>query len=99
MGSREGGNLKRVFYCIERNEEISMKKTLVTCLAVVALFAIASSAVAVTCTVDKRPELVLDFNIALTGFDVQSMRMTGILSGKLPSTGDFDTKGNLIDAC
>jgi hypothetical protein len=148
MGSREGGNLKRVFFCIERNEEISMKKTLVTCLAVVALFAIASSAVAITCTVDKRPaatllvpyfassfntdgspdgtgvdtivtianasdapmiahvnvfnkrsELVLDFNIALTGFDVQSMRMSGILSGHLPTTGDFDTKGNLIDAC
>jgi hypothetical protein len=125
-----------------------MKKTLVTCLAVVALFAIASSAVAITCTVDKRPaatllvpyfaasfntdgspdgtgidtiitianasdapmiahvnvfnkrsELVLDFNIALTGFDVQSMRMTGILSGHLPTTGDFDSKGNLIDAC
>jgi hypothetical protein len=148
MGSREGGNLKRVFYCIERNEEISMKKTLVTCLAVVALFAIASSAVAITCTVDKRPaatllvpyfaasfnadgsvdgtgidtivtianasdapmvahvnvfnkrsELVLDFNIALTGFDVQSMRMSGIISGHLPTTGETDAKGNLIDAC
>ena len=36
-----------------------MKKTLVTCLAVVALFAIASSAVAITCTVDKRPAATL----------------------------------------
>jgi hypothetical protein len=137
-----------VFYCIERNEEISMKKTLVTCLAVVALFAIASSAVAITCTVDKRPaatllvpyfaasfnadgsidgtgidtlvtianasdapmiahvnvfnkrsELVLDFNVALTGFDVQSWRMSAVLSGKLPTTGETDAKGNLIDAC
>jgi len=125
-----------------------MKKTLVTCLAVVALFAIASSAVAITCTVDKRPaatllvpyfassfnsdgsvdgtgidtivsianassapmiahvnvfnkrsELVLDFNIALSGFDVQAFRMTDIISGHLPTTGDFDSKGNLIDAC
>ena len=148
MGSREGGNLKRVFFCIERNEEISMKKTLVTCLAVVALFAIASSAVAITCTVDKRPaatllvpyfaasfnsdgsingsgidtivtianasaapmvahvnvfnkrsELVLDFNVALTGYDVQSMRMTSIISGKLPTTGETNSKGVLIDAC
>ena len=100
-----------------------MKKTLMTCLAIAALFAIASSAGAITCTVDQHPaatllvptsrrassgrhssvgpgardtlvtignassapmiahvnvfnertELVLDFNIALTGFDVQSV--------------------------
>jgi hypothetical protein len=148
MGSREGGNLKRVFFCIERNEEISMKKTLVTCSAIVAMLAIAGSAFAITCTVDKRPaatllvpyfassfntdgsvdgtgidtivtianasaapmiahvnvfnkrsELVLDFNIALTGFDVQAMRMSDVISGHLPTTGDFDSKGNLIDAC
>jgi hypothetical protein len=114
-----------------------MKKTLVTCLVVVALFAIASSASAIICTIDQRPAatllvpyfqaafnsdgtpttgaasldtyvtianassapmiahvsvynersfLVLDFNIALTGFDVQAMSMAGVLSGSLPVT-------------
>jgi hypothetical protein len=115
-----------------------MKKTLMTCLAVVALLAIASGAGAITCTVDQRPAatllvpyfavsfdaegdpvrtgtdardtlvtignassapmlahvtvfnersaLVLDFNIALTGFDLHSMSMALILSGQLPST-------------
>jgi hypothetical protein len=115
-----------------------MKKTLLTCLAVVALFAIATSAMAITCTIDQRPaatllipyfqatfnpdgtilgtgttsldtlvtignassapmiahvnvfnertELVLDFNIALTGFDCQSMSMASTLQGFLPAT-------------
>ncbi|HYK42547.1 MAG TPA: hypothetical protein VE007_09160 [Thermoanaerobaculia bacterium] len=119
-----------------------MKKTLVTCAVLVALFAVAGSASAVTCTVDQRPAatllvpwfqvtfnpdgspqtttspalapafdtivtignasaaptiahvsvfnersvLVLDFNIALTGFDIQAMRMSEILRGNLPST-------------
>jgi hypothetical protein len=115
-----------------------MKKTLLTCMAVLALFAIAGSASAITCTVDTRPAatllvphfsvslnddatvkrgtpdsfdtllaignasgapmlahvsvwnarsaLVLDFMVALTGFDVQSFRMSDILSGNLPST-------------
>jgi hypothetical protein len=115
-----------------------MKKTLMTCLAIAALFAIAGSASAITCTIDQRPaatllvpyfeatfnpdgtplgaganardtlvticnassapmiahvnvfsertELVLDFNIALTGFDCQSMSMARVLSGFLPST-------------
>jgi hypothetical protein len=116
-----------------------MKKTLVTCVAVVALFAIASGAFAITCTTDQRPaatllipyfqatfnpetlaadtssaasldtlvtignassapmiahvnvfnersELVLDFNVALTGFDIQSWSMASLLSGNLPST-------------
>ena len=36
-----------------------MKKTLLTCLAVVALFAIASSATAITCTIDQRPAATL----------------------------------------
>jgi len=116
-----------------------MKKTLMACLAVVALFAIANTATAVTCTLDQRPgatllvpyfqvtidpvtgaydgssllsrdtivtianassapmvahvnvydrqsEIQLDFNIALTGFDVQSMRMSDIITGHLPVT-------------
>ena len=117
-----------------------MKKTLLTCLAIVAVLAIASSASAITCTVDQRPAatllvpyfqvsygpggelnntgagardtivtianassapmiahvnvfdrqstLVLDFNIALTGFDVQAMRMSDVLGGILPASGD-----------
>lgn len=127
-----------------------MKKTLMTCMAIVALFALASSAYAITCTVDQRPaatllvpyfevtynpdgtplgtglnardtlvticnasaapmishwnvfnertELVLDFNIALTGFDCQSVAMSAILSGHIPSTG-FVSGGVLRDAC
>ncbi len=115
-----------------------MKKTLVTCMAVVALVALAASAGAITCTTDQRPaatllipyfqatfnadgtvlgtgsssldtlvtignassapmiahvnvwnersELVLDFNIALTGFDIQSFSMASILRGNLPIT-------------
>jgi hypothetical protein len=121
-----------------------MKKTFLTCMAVVALLAIASGAGAITCTTDQRPaatllipyfqatfnldgsicgsvpctaggnaaldtlvtignassapmiahvavwsertELVLDFNIALTGFDIQSFSVADILHGKLPET-------------
>lgn len=115
-----------------------MKKTLVACLAIAALFAIAGSASAITCTIDQRPaatllipyfqstfnadgtvlgtgaaaldtlvtignassapmlahvsvysdrtELVLDFNIALTGFDIQSFSVASILRGNLPVT-------------
>jgi len=115
-----------------------MKKTLMTCLAIATLFAIAMSASAITCTIDQRPAatllvpyfeatfapdgnplgtgpdsrdtlvticnassapmiahvnvfnertaLVLDFNIALTGFDCQSMSMARVLSGFLPAT-------------
>jgi hypothetical protein len=115
-----------------------MKKTLLACLAVAALLAIASPAFAITCTVDQRPaatllvpyfqvsvdsngnvinggsaaldtivtianassapmiahvsvfnqysELALDFNIALTGFDVQAMRISDVISGTLPVT-------------
>jgi len=36
-----------------------MKKTLVTCAVLVALFAVAGSASAVTCTVDQRPAATL----------------------------------------
>ncbi len=115
-----------------------MKKTLMTCMAVIALFALAGSASAITCTIDQRPaatllvpyfeatfnpdgtplgtgtsardtlvticnassapmiahatvwnertELVLDFDIALTGFDCHSMSIARILSGFLPAT-------------
>ena len=122
-----------------------MKKTLFTCLAVLAVFAIASSAAAVTCTIDQRPGcdaarpvlpgqlrsrtatpittgvgardtivtimnassapmiahvdvydrqtiIRLDFDIALTGFDVQPMRMSDILSGFLPVTSNGDRR-------
>src|SRR5262245_50882152 len=127
-----------------------MKKTLLTCMAVVALFAFASAAGAITCTVDQHPaatllvpyfqvsvdadgvpigtgptardtlvtignasaapmiahvnvfnertELVLDFNIALTGFDVQSFAMSSLITGVLPQTGYFSS-GTLRDAC
>ena len=115
-----------------------MKKTLLTCMAVVALLAVASGAGAITCTIDQRPaatllvpyfaatfnadgtvlntgataldtlvtignassapmlahvsvwsertELVLDFNIALTGFDIQSFSVAQVLRGFLPVT-------------
>ena len=114
-----------------------MKKTLVACMAIAALFALASGAGAITCTVDQRPAatllvpyfevavnpdatpatgaakfdtlvtianassapmiahvnvynersvLVLDYNVALTGFDVQAMSMAAVLTGNLPST-------------
>lgn len=115
-----------------------MKKTFLTCTAVLALFAIAGGAGAITCTIDQRPAatllvprfavslnadstvdnsspasvdtlvaignassapmiahvsvfntrstLVLDFNVALTGFDIQTWRMSDVLSGFLPST-------------
>ena len=36
-----------------------MKKTLMTCLAIAALFAIAGSASAITCTIDQRPAATL----------------------------------------
>ena len=35
---------------------------------------------------NERSELVLDFNIALTGFDIQSLSMASVLRGNLPST-------------
>jgi hypothetical protein len=124
-----------------------MKKTLMTCLAIVAVLAIASSAAAVTCTVDQRPAatllvpyfqvsfdadgnlvtvgvgardtivtianasaapmiahvnlfdrysvLQLDFNVALTGFDVQAMRLSDVITGSLPDTVNADGE----DAC
>jgi hypothetical protein len=129
-----------------------MKKTLMTCLAIAALFAIATSASAITCTIDQRPaatllvpyfeatfnpdgtplgsgaggrdtlvticnassapmiahvnvfnertELVLDFNIALTGFDCQSMSMAGVLAGFLPATPITSSHvASVNDAC
>src|SRR5215467_8075956 len=139
MGSREG-RISSVFFSeVNCNEEISiMKKTFLTCMAVVALLAIAASAGAITCTIDQRPsatllipyfqatfntdgtiqgtgasaldtlvtignassapmiahvsvfsertELVLDFNIALTGFDIQSFSVASVLRGNLPQT-------------
>jgi hypothetical protein len=127
-----------VFFLVNCNEEISMKKTFLTCMAILALFAIAGSAGAITCTIDQRPAatllvprfavslnadatvkrgtpdsydtliaignassapmiahvsvfnrrstLVLDFNVALTGFDIQTWRMSDVISGTIPST-------------
>jgi hypothetical protein len=115
-----------------------MKKTFLTCMAILVLFAIAGSAGAITCTIDQRPAatllvprfgvslnldstikrgtpdsfdtliaignassapmiahvsvfnarstLVLDFNVALTGFDVVTWRMSDVISGLIPST-------------
>ncbi|MEP6993577.1 MAG: hypothetical protein ABI968_03570, partial [Acidobacteriota bacterium] len=107
-----------------------MKKTLMTCLTVAILLAIAATATAITCTVDQRPaatllvpyfqvgrsgldaldtivtignassapmiahvnvydrfsRLRLDFNIALSGFDVQAFRMSDIITGTLTNT-------------
>jgi hypothetical protein len=37
---------------------------------------------------DRNSSFLLDFNIALTGFDVQAMRMSDVLAGNLPSAGD-----------
>jgi hypothetical protein len=118
-----------------------MKKTLMTCLAIAMLLALAGTASAITCTIDQRPgatllvpyfqvsvsgtdivgsgpdardtivtianassapmiahvnvynrysDLVLDFNIALTGYDVQAMRMSDVISGILPVTVNSD---------
>ena len=116
-----------------------MKKALIACLAIAAVFAIANPASAVTCTSDQHPAatllvpyfqvsydttgalvstgpgardtivtianasaapmvahvsvfdrnsvFLLDFNVALTGFDVQAMRMSDIIAGTLPSAG------------
>ncbi len=116
-----------------------MKKVFIACLAVAAVFAIANTASAVTCTSDQHPaatllvpyfqvsydgsgnlvstgagardtivtianassapmvahvsvfdrnsSFLLDFNVALTGFDVQAMRVSDILAGNLPSAG------------
>ena len=115
-----------------------MKKTLTYLLVVVALVALASSASAITCTIDQRPAAtllipyfqvqlnpatgaevtdssrtdtlitvvnassqatlahvviwnrrsvpILDFNIALTAFDVVNWSMADVLTGTLPST-------------
>lgn len=129
-----------------------MKKTLMTCMAIAVLFAVATSASAITCTIDQRPaatllvpyfeatfapdgtplgaganardtlvticnasaapmlahvnvfnertELVLDFNIALTGFDCQSMSMARVLSGFLPATPiGTNHAASTADAC
>jgi hypothetical protein len=153
MGSLEGRKLKRVyFFAVKRYEEISMKKTLVTCMALVALLAFAGSATAITCTIDNRPAatllvpyfqasfnpdltvlgtganaldtlvtignassapmiahvnvfnersiLVLDFNIALTGFDIQSFSVASVLRGNLPQTPVLTTHAvSANDAC
>ena len=116
-----------------------MKKTLTYLLVVMALVAVASSAMAVTCTIDQRPAAtllvpyfqvhlnadgsvdtsgtrtdtlitvvnassaatlahvviwnrrsvpLLDFNIALTGYDIVGWSMEDVLTGTIPSTPD-----------
>jgi hypothetical protein len=126
-----------------------MKKALIACLAIVSVFAIASTATAITCTIDQRPAatllvpyfqvsygpagelissgigardtlvtivnassapmiahvnvfsrestLLLDFNVALTGWDVQAMRLSDILAGNLPNSSDSAAIG--FDVC
>ncbi len=44
---------------------------------------------------DRQSALVLDFNVALTPFDVQAMRMSDVLGGILPDT----VNGSGEDAC
>ena len=44
---------------------------------------------------DRESVLVLDFNVALTGFDVQAMRMSDIINGNLPDT----VNGSGLDTC
>jgi hypothetical protein len=116
-----------------------VKKTLTYLLVVMALVAVASSAMAVTCTIDQRPAAtllvpyfqvhlnadgsvdtsstrtdtlitvvnassaatlahvviwnrrsvpLLDFNIALTGYDIVGWSMEDVLTGTIPSTPD-----------
>ncbi len=124
-----------------------MKKVLIACLAIAAVFAFANSATAITCTLDQHPaatllvpyfqvstdgnggivtsgigardtiltlvnassapmiahvnvydrfsEIQLDFNVALSGFDVQAMAMSQIITGHLPVT--LNSKGD--DVC
>ena len=119
-----------------------MKKTLTYLLVVMALVAVASSAMAVTCTIDQHPAAtllvpyfqvhlnadgsvdtsatrtdtlitvvnassaatlahvviwnrrsipLLDFNIALTGYDIVGWSMEDVLTGTIPSTPDNGT--------
>src|SRR5450755_2588483 len=57
------------FRTVNCNEEISMKKTLMTCLAVAVVLAVASSAFAITCTVDQRPAATLLIPYFQVSFD------------------------------
>ena len=54
-----------------------MKKTLLTCLAVVALFAVASPASAITCTVDQRPAATLLVPYFQVSYDTDGNLITG----------------------
>jgi hypothetical protein len=132
----------------EWNEEISMKKLLISVVAIGVLMAVAGSASAVTCTIDQHPAAtllvpyfraafnadgspvvgtdsydtlititnnssaamlahvvvwnersvpVLDFDIALTAYDSQSMSMQQVLLGNLPAT-PRTTTGSLFSA-
>jgi hypothetical protein len=131
---------------IRLNEEISMKKLLISVVAIGVLMAVATSASAITCTIDQKPAAtllvpyfraafnadgspvvgansydtlvtitnnssaamlahvvvwnersvpVLDFDIALTAYDSESMSMQQILIGNLPQTPK-DTDGTFI---
>jgi hypothetical protein len=46
---------------------------------------------------DRQSTLVLDFNVALTGWDVQAMRVSDILTGILPASSNSDKIGG--DVC
>jgi hypothetical protein len=46
---------------------------------------------------DRQSTMVLDFNVALTGWDVQAMRVSDILTGILPASSNSDKIGG--DVC
>src|SRR5258706_15733405 len=78
-GSRNSGKFSWKFSKF-LNEEILMKKTLTYLLVVVALVALASSAYAVTCTIDQRPAatlLVPYFQVTLNADGTPDLSTTG----------------------
>ena len=72
-----------------------MKKTLLTCLAVVALFAIASSASAITCTIDQRPAATLLVPYFQVSFDPDGNLVT---TGTRRPRHDRDDRQRLFGA-
>ena len=72
MGSREGRNSSVCFSQLTVTRRSQLKKTFLTCMAVVAVFAIASTACAITCTIDQRPAATL--LVPYFQVDVQSGR-------------------------
>ena len=69
-----------------------MKKTLMTCLAVLAVFAIASSAAAVTCTIDQRPAATLLVPYFQVSYDARRRPRHA------PASGARDTIVTIVNA-